>query len=119
MSMTLEEITRQIGARLQQQGRDAQAEITKACAADRMSTLLAQATDVTLLITSLANTQLAHVAELMDCPALCLVDGVEPDADLLAAASRGGSAVLVSPYGMFETSGRLYRCLYGGGDPAP
>ena len=62
---------------------------------------------------SLANTQLACVAELMDCPVLCLVDGADPDPSLLEAAARGQTAVVVSGLDMFETCGRLHRRLYG------
>jgi hypothetical protein len=111
--MKLEELVKVIDARMLQPGRKETIEITNIFASDKMSALLAQAGPGTLLVTGLANTQLTCVAELMDCPALCLVDGVAPDPGLLEAAAKGSTAVLVCPFDMFETCGRLHRLLYG------
>ena len=117
--MKLEELFNVIDARMLQPGREEMSEIAHVFAGDKMSALLEQAGPETLLVTSLANTQLACVAELMDCPALCLVDGVDPDPSLLEAAARGSTAVLVCPFDMFETCGRLHRRLYGEGPHRP
>ncbi len=117
--MKLEELVKVIDARMLQPGRKEMGEIAHVFAGDKMSTLLEKAGPETLLVTSLANTQLACVAELMDCPALCLVDGVDPDPSLLEAAARGCTAVLVCPFDMFETCGRLHRRLYGEGPHRP
>ncbi len=111
--MKLEELAKIIDARMLQPARKETTEITHIFAGDKMSDLLAQAGPGTLLVTSLANTQLTCVAELMDCPALCLVDGVDPDPRLLEAAARASTAVLVCPFDMFEACGRLHRRFYG------
>jgi len=44
-------------------------------------------------------------------PAICLLSGALPPSELVEAAERQGTALLVSPVGMFETCGRLYPCL--------
>jgi hypothetical protein len=117
--MKLEELIKVIDARIIRPGRKETAEITRVFAGDKMSALLEQAGPETLLVTSLANAQLACVAELMDCPVLCLVGEADPDPSLLEAADRGATAVLVCPFDMFETCGRLHRRLYGEGHRRP
>lgn len=111
--MKLEELVKIIDARMLHPGRKEPTEITHIFAGDKMSALLAEAGPGTLLVTSLASNQLTCVAELMDCPALCLVDGVDLDPSLLEAAAKGSTAVLVCPFDMFETCGRLHRRFYG------
>jgi hypothetical protein len=111
--MKLEEVIEVIDARVLQPGSKSRAEIIHVFAGDKMSALLEHAGPQTMLVTSLANTQLACIAELMDCPVLCLVDGAEPGPNLREAAARGETTVVVSGLDMFETCGRLHRRLYG------
>jgi hypothetical protein len=68
-----------------------------------MSELIAHASSGTVLVTHLDNAQLARVAELMDAPAICLVDGAPPGDGLLEAARRAGAALLVSPSSLAAT----------------
>jgi hypothetical protein len=112
--MTIGELIQVLDARVLQPGGDEKTEIDHVFAGDKMSALLEHAGPATLLVTSLANAQLACVAELMDCPALCLVDGAVAEPGLLEAAARGETALLVSRFDMFETCGRLHRRLSGG-----
>ena len=86
-------------------------DIDRVYASDRMSDLLNAVTDSTLLVTNLSHTVLMQVIELMDVPAICFLHGVAPDAAVLQAAKELGTAVMVSPDGMFETCGRLYAAL--------
>jgi biotin carboxylase len=51
------------------------------------------------------------ISELMDVPALCLVDGVQPGCELLEAARRAGAAVMVSPSGLVKTVRTLEELL--------
>lgn len=88
-------------------------EIKRVCAGDRISDLLSEGTTETLLVTNLTGAQILRVAELMDVPAICLLNGAAPEAEVIGAAARHGTALLVSPFGMFETCGRLYECLAG------
>jgi hypothetical protein len=86
-------------------------EIRHVHAADTMSDLIAHASPDTLLVTSLNNTQLARVAELMDVPGICLVSGNEPSRALVDSAAGAGTAILVSPLGREETRSLIEACL--------
>lgn len=109
--MKLEELAVRIGARVHGSPNGARVSIDQVYAGDRISDLLAAAGEHTLLVTNLASSHLLRVAELMDIPGICLVNGQQPDEAMLAAAGEHGTQVLVSPYGLFETCGRLYKCL--------
>lgn len=77
-----------------------------------MSSLIANASPDTLLVTSLNNSQLIRVAELMDAPGLCLVGGAQPSPELIARAREAGAAIMVSPHGLEETRRLLEACLW-------
>jgi hypothetical protein len=111
--MKLEELIEVIDVRMLQPGGRRGTEIVRVFAGDKISALLEQAGPEAMLVTNLDNAQLACVTELMDCPALCLVGGAEPDSQLLEAAARAETAVVVCGLDMFETCGRLHRRLYG------
>jgi len=91
------------GMQLISPGTSLEAEVSRVFAAETMSELIAHASPGTLLLTHLDNAQLGRVAELMDAPAICLLDGAQPGKDLLDAAATAGAAVLVSPVGLIET----------------
>lgn len=114
----LEDLARQIGATAATPGRPG-AEIDRVYAGDRISDLLDQATERTLLVTNLAGAQLMRLAELMDVPAICLTGGHTPDGEMVELARLHGTSLVVSPVGMFETCGRLYACLAGEKRAAP
>lgn len=80
-------------------------------AGDRMSDLLGAASDHTLLVTHITNQSLLNLIDLMDVPAVCLVNGATPVDEVLSAANAASTAVLVSPWSLYETCGRLYRLL--------
>ena len=75
--------------------------------ADRISDLLNAASESVLLVTELANAQLARVAELMDVVGICLVNGTKPDPTLAAALKRLGTVLLVAPTNASDTLARL------------
>jgi hypothetical protein len=108
--MNLEDLARRIGAQVVTRGRAADVPIDRIYAGDRISDLLNQASESTLVVTNLAGPQLVRAAELMDVPAICLVGGRAPQAEMLAAAGAHGVLLMVSPADLFETCGRLYRC---------
>ena len=85
--------------------------VERVYAGDRISDLLNHASETTLLVSNLAGAQLIRLADLMDVPAICLVGGLQPDAEFVSAAESHGMVVMVSPVGMFETCGRIYQCL--------
>ncbi len=112
-NMKLEELAEHIGARVVTPGEPGGTEVTKIYAGDRVSDLLNEASDKTLLVSNLASVQMLRVAELMDVPGICFVNGVEPDDEVIALARDNGTLLLVSPAGVFETCGLIYQFLSG------
>ncbi len=108
--MTLRNLADRIEARIAGGGAD-DVEIRSVYAGDRMSDLIEHTSQHTLLVTNLTSPQLVRMAELMDAPALCFVEGADPEAELAEAAARAGTVLMVSRYDLFETCGRLYAAL--------
>ena len=113
--MELHELAEKIGARVVVHGESVTAEIHRVCAGNKMSALLRQASDTTLLVTNLANLAVVRAAALMDVPGICLVDGIDPEPEVVKAAMSQGTMLIVSWAGMSETCGHLNECL-GDGD---
>ncbi len=113
--MKLSEIAASLHARILPPEAPVDREIHRVYAGDRISDLIDRASAETLLVTNVSNAQLIRVAELMDVPGICVVGGGEPAPDLVAAAGKTGTAILVCPEGLFETCGLLYKSMAGGG----
>jgi hypothetical protein len=113
--MLIRELAGRIGARIVTGEDRADAPIDAVCAGDRISDLLAQTCGTSLVVTNLVGSSLLRVAELMDIPAICLAGNTEPEPAMKEAAERQGIVLLVSPLDLFETCGRLYGVLKGGG----
>ena len=113
--MTIRELAEQIGARIVTRSGRPGASIDRVYAGDRISDMLAQTSDSTLVVTNLVGSSLMRVAELADIPAICLLNGKEPEPPIRESAERHGIALFVSPFDMFETCGRLHRALNAGG----
>lgn len=109
--MRIEELAKQIGAAVFTRGDGGSIDLGQVYAGDRVSDLLAAAGHHALLISNLASGQMIRVAELMDIPAICLVNGQQPEQDMIATAQEHGTLLMVSPAGLFETCGRVYDCL--------
>ena len=110
-NMKLEELARTIGAQIVSPGKPGGTSVAKIYAGDRVSDLLNEASDKTLLVSNLASVQMLRVAELMDVPGICFVNGVEPDAEMVQLARENDTLLMVSPQGVFETCGLIYQCL--------
>ena len=110
-NMKLEELAQKIGARILTTGAGNGTEVTRIYAGDRVSDLLNEASDKTLLVTNLANLQMVRVAELMEVPGICFVDGVDPGPEIIDLATENGTLLMVSPVGVFETCGLIYQLL--------
>ncbi len=108
--MDIHRLAQQIGARLFTPGAGG-AEVLRVYAGDRMSDLLNEVTDTTLLVTNLSNSTLVRLIQLMDVASVCLLNGVEPEDAIISAAEEHRAALMVSPVDMFETCGRLYQAL--------
>jgi hypothetical protein len=113
IAMNLKDLSRKINARLYSGAGECCPEVKDVHAADTMSSLIANASRDTLLVTTLNNNQLVRVAELMDAPGLCLVGGAQPSPELLAQARETGAAIMVSPFGLEDTRRMLEECLAG------
>ncbi len=111
--MKANQLASALGAQLLTPESASQKSIGAVCAGDRMSDLLGSAADDVLLVTHIANQGLVNLVELMDVAAICLVNGTHPEAVVEEAARASGTALLVSPWGMYETCGRLYQLLAG------
>jgi len=110
--MRLAYLADKIGAQvLTNRDKAARIEIERAYAGDRMSNLLSEGSETTLLVTNLSNAMLPRVAELVDAAGLCLLNGLSPERETVKAAEERGIVLIISPVGMFETCGRLYQCL--------
>lgn len=86
-------------------------DICSVYAGDRMSDLLAAASGSTLLVTHLTNHGIVRLIDLMDVPAICFLNGVHPDQDVLYSAKENETFLFTSPYDMYETCGRLFQLL--------
>jgi hypothetical protein len=115
---TIEDLAAAANARVVVRPADAPA-ITHVLAGDRISDLLDASTAATLVVTNLASRQLLELADLMDVPAVCFLNGVEPDEALARAAAERGTALIVSPADMFETCGRIWAWLEANAKGAP
>lgn len=111
--MKLEQLATNIGARVVTPGKPGGTRVDKVYAGDRVSDLLNEASDKTLLVSNLASVQMLRVAELMDVPGICFVNGVEPDTEMVRLAQHNDTLLMVSPQGVFETCGLIYQALDG------
>jgi hypothetical protein len=110
-NMRLQELAQKIGARILTSGASGDRPVTKIYAGDRVSDLLNEASDKTLLVTNLANPQMVRVAELMEVPGICFVDGIDPAQEIVELANKNGTLLMVSTLGVFETCGLIYQLL--------
>lgn len=90
------------------------AAIERVATGDHISRLLNEAAPRTILVTRLAGAPLIRVAELMEAPAVCLVDAGRPSAELAADAAGRGIVTMVSPWPVEETCRRIRKILDAG-----
>lgn len=109
--MKLGVLVKSLGFRLIHAAADEDKEIKNVYAGDRMSDLLSAATDECLIITHLTNHGIVRLIELMDVPAICFLNAVQPDEAVMEAARGSGVWIFSSPLDMYETCGRVYACL--------
>jgi len=86
-------------------------EIQHVYAGDRMSDLLSAASENTLVITHVANQSIIRLIELMDLPAICFLNGMQPDDAVLDTARNANTCLMTSPMDMYETCGHFYQIL--------
>jgi redox-sensing transcriptional repressor len=109
--LSLADMANRIGARIIVTGDKCKTNVTKIYAGDRVSDLLHEASEKTLLVTKLANLQMVRVAELIDVPGICFVDDTDPSDEIVELAKTNGTLLMVSPLGIFETCGLIFQNL--------
>jgi predicted transcriptional regulator len=88
---------------------DLDREIQGGCGADLMSDVLASTHAISLLLTGLCNPQVVRTAVMADISAIILVRGKNPPVETINLAEAEDIPLISSPFGMFETCGRLYQ----------
>ncbi len=84
-------------------------EIRTACGCDLMSDVLAFTRPGSVLLTGLTNLQVVRTAEMLDLKAIIFVRDKRPDAKTVQLAASRGLPILLSPYPLYESCGRLYE----------
>lgn len=79
------------------------------CGADLMSDVLAYAQPHAILFTGLCNPQVVRTAQMSDVSAIVIVRGKTPPQETIDLANELNIPLISTPYGMFETCGRLYQ----------
>ncbi len=79
------------------------------CGADLMSDVLASIEPGAVLLTGLCNPQVIRTAQMADVAAVVLVRGKQPPVATIELANDEEIPLIISPFGMFELCGRLYK----------
>ena len=112
MSHALQNLAAAVGARVAAQTGNANAtRISSVFAGNKISELLHHGAPGTLLVTGLANHHLLRAAGLVEAPAICLTDGIEPSPELIAAAREHGVTLLVTQLPLTEAAAALQRLV--------
>jgi hypothetical protein len=61
-----------------------------------------------ILLTGLTNQQVVRTAEMLDLTAVVIVRNKRPDEATIELASAKGLPILLSPYPLYESCGKLY-----------
>ena len=110
MNMTVKEIIEKLDLQcLNEVNLDA--EITGAYASDLLSDVMGNARSGQLWITMQTHMNVTAIAALKDLPAVIIVRGGEPDADMLEHAGEEGICILVSREPAFQVCGKLYALI--------
>ncbi len=107
--MNIIEIIKLLNADIIVRGEDK--EIQKVFAGDRMSDLIHNADEYTLIITHLNQISLVQLFEIFDVPAICLISDTEPVQELVQSAEGKKTYLFVSPFEMYKTCGIVYKML--------
>ena len=78
-------------------------------ASDLLSDVMANAQEGDAWITMQRHVNTVAVAQLKGLAAIVIVNGRQPEADLLARAAEHGVAVVTTPLAAFDAAGRLYE----------
>lgn len=87
---------------------------TSACGSDLMSDVLALTKPGSVLLTGLTNPQVVRTAEMLDLKAIVFVRNKKPDEKTIRMAEAINLVLILSPYPLYESCGRLYSAGLGG-----
>lgn len=90
--------------------------VAKVYAGNRISDILRNADNETLLVSGLASRHLLDVAQLLEVPCVCLAGSVSADSKLAQLAESRGIVLIVSALEADEICGRLGKNLSGEAD---
>jgi predicted transcriptional regulator len=91
-------------------------EISTCGASDLMSDILAGLSEGCILLTGLTSIQVIRTAIVAGVGAVVFVRGKMPPQDVIDLAKDQGLPLILSPYSMFVSSGRLHACNLTGLD---
>lgn len=107
--MTVGEVAEKLGLEVLTEGGSLAREITGGYASDLLSDVLAHGRVGDVWVTLQTHHNIIAVASMKDLAAVILVNGRQPEAEALAAASREGVPVLGTRLPAFALIGELYR----------
>ena len=88
--------------------------VESACGCDLMSDVLAFTRPGSVLLTGLTNPQVVRTAEMLDLKAIVFVRDKRPDQKTLDMAEKLGLVVILSPFPLYESCGKLYSAGMAG-----
>ena len=91
-------------------------EINTCGASDLMSDILAGSSEGCILLTGLTTVQVIRTAMVAGVGAVVFVRGKMPPQDVIDLAKDQGVPLILSPYSMFVSCGRLHACNLTGLD---
>ena len=83
-------------------------EVRTAFGCDLMSDVLAFSKPGSVLLTGLINTQTIRTAEMLDLAAIVFVRSKKPDDAMIKMAKNLNIVLMLSPYPLFESCGKLF-----------
>lgn len=109
--MKLNQLIDKLDLRVLSPAEDMEREVRGGYTSDLLSDVMGNAETDTVWITLQVHRNVVAVAALKEVAAVLIVHGAEPDGQTLAEAREEGVAVLSTPLGAFEASGRIYELL--------
>lgn len=117
--MTIREICDLLDGRIVCGEEHADRPVRSACGCDLMSDVLAFTRPGSVLLTGLTNPQVVRTAEMLDLKAVVFVRSKSPDERTVELARSLGLVLVLSPYPLYESCGRLYNAGLSGCQEAP
>lgn len=92
----------------------AERHVSSACGCDLMSDVLAFTRPGSVLLTGLTNPQVVRTAEMLDLKGIVFVRDKRPDEKTVELARSLNLVLILTPYPLYESCGRLYAAGLGG-----